>query len=177
MTGLLALASFYIGLQPFGIKNNFAGIASPRQRGAKKEAAMRYLLSIPFLAVVIVAYILLAQAGQMIDPLSAIWNGVLPSGDELFLMAGDIFVIFGLIGLFFEILKAARLSASTILDHMLSTATFIGALIAFLLLPGCGTSTFLMLTLMALIDVVAGYSVSILTARRDLNVSHSDGNF
>ena len=36
------------------------------------------------------------------------------------------------------------------------------------MLPGFGTGTFLIITLMALVDVVAGYSISILTARRDM---------
>jgi hypothetical protein len=136
---------------------------------------MRAILSIPFLAIVIAAYILLAVLGGMIDPLSTIYSGVLPSTDELFLDAGAFFLIAGLFGLFLEILKAARLSSGTIVDHMLSTATFIAALVAFLLLPGCGNATFLLLTIMALIDVVAGYSVSILSARRDYTVSNGDG--
>jgi hypothetical protein len=136
---------------------------------------MRVLLSFPFLAIVIAAYILLAVLGGMIDPMSTVYNGILPSTDELFLDAGAFFLIAGLFGLFLEILKAARLSSGTIVDHMLSTATFIAALVAFLLLPGCGNATFLLLTLMALIDVVAGYSVSILSARRDYTVSSGDG--
>jgi hypothetical protein len=54
---------------------------------------------------------------------------------------------------------------------MLSTATFIIALIVFLLVQAFGTPAFLMLTLMALVDVVAGYTVSIFAARRDFSVS------
>ncbi len=50
---------------------------------------------------------------------------------------------------------------------MLSTATFIVAFIEFLLVPFCGTAAFFFLMIMSLIDVVAGYSVSILVARRD----------
>ena len=75
----------------------------------------------------------------------------------------------------FEIIKAARLGAGTIVDHMLSTATFIVALVEFLLVPFCGTAAFFFLMIMSLIDVVAGYTVSILTARRDLSVNHTDG--
>jgi hypothetical protein len=137
---------------------------------------MRYILSIPALAVVIVAYNLLDYSGSMMDTESLYLDQILPSTAEFYLKVGDLFVLAGLIALFFEIIKAARLGAGTIVDHMLSTATFIAALVEFLLVPFCGTSTFFFLMVMALIDVVAGFSVSILSARRDYSVSHNDGN-
>ncbi len=134
---------------------------------------MRYFLSIPALALVILAYNALDYAGSMMDTESLYLDQVLPSGTEFYLKVGDLFVTAGLIALFFEIIKAARLGAGTILDHMLSTAIFIVALMEFLLVPFCGTSTFFFLVVMALIDVVAGFSVSILSARRDYSVSHN----
>jgi hypothetical protein len=137
---------------------------------------MRYILSIPALAVVIVAYNLLDYSGSMMDTESLYLDQILPSTAEFYLKVGDLFVLAGLIALFFEIIKAARLGAGTIVDHMLSTATFIAALVEFLLVPFCGTSTFFFLMVMALIDVVAGFSVSILSARRDYSVNHNDGN-
>jgi hypothetical protein len=136
---------------------------------------MRYILSIPALAIVILAFNALNYSGAMIDTESTFFDAVLPSTAEFYLTAGHIFVVAGLVALFFEIIKAARLGAGTIVDHMLSTATFIVALVEFLLVPFCGTATFFFLTIMALIDVVAGYSVSILSARRDYSVSHNDG--
>ena len=101
---------------------------------------------------------------------SAFADWVLPSGADFFLTFGDVFVILGLVGLFFEVIKSARLGAGTIVDHMLSTATFIIALILFLLVQAFGTPAFLMLTVMALVDVVAGFTVSIFSARRDFSV-------
>jgi hypothetical protein len=136
---------------------------------------MRYILSIPALAIVIGLFNLLNGAGAMMDTESLYLDQMLPSGAEFYLKVGDLFVLAGLVALFFEIIKAARLGAGTIVDHMLSTATFIVALVEFLLVPFCGTSTFFFLVVMALIDVVAGFSVSILSARRDYSVSHNDG--
>jgi hypothetical protein len=136
---------------------------------------MRYILSIPALAIVILAFNLLDYSGAMMDTESLYLDQVLPSTAEFYLKVGDLFVLAGLVALFFEIIKAARLGAGTIVDHMLSTATFIVALVEFLLVPFCGTSTFFFLMVMALIDVVAGFSVSILSARRDYSVSHNDG--
>ena len=131
---------------------------------------MRFIRAIPLIAVIMVIYSALA-----VDPNfsagSAFMDWVLPSGAELFLTFGDIFVILGLVALFFEVIKSARLSAGTVVDHMLSTATFIAALIVFLLVQAFGTPAFLMLTIMALVDVVAGYTVSIFAARRDFSVN------
>ena len=136
---------------------------------------MRYILSIPAIALVIIAFNVLGMAGQWMDSESLYWDGVLPSEAEFYLKVGDLFVVAGLVALFLEIIKAARLGAGAIVDHMLSTATFIVALVEFLLVPFCGTATFFFLMIMSLIDVVAGYSVSILAARRDYSVSHNDG--
>jgi hypothetical protein len=50
----------------------------------------------------------------------------------------------------------------------MSTAVFIVALVEFLIVREAGTAVFLILTTICLIDVVAGYTVSIRTARRDI---------
>ena len=136
---------------------------------------MRHILSFPALALVIIAFNILGVSGQWMDSESLIWDGVLPSGGEFYLTVGNLFVLAGLVALFFEIIKAARLGTGTIIDHMLSTATFIVALVEFLLVPFCATATFFFLMLMSLIDVVAGYSVSILSARRDYSITRNDG--
>jgi hypothetical protein len=94
----------------------------------------------------------------------------LASGAEMTLRGGDFFVIAGLAALFLEMLKAARPGRTTVLDHILSTATFAVALVCFLLVDYAGTATFLLLTLMALIDVIAGFSISLFAARRDFSI-------
>jgi hypothetical protein len=180
-----SVAEVYIAQMLFGIKNELSGVscrATLRESQnfgmemvALLETIMRFILSIPLLAVVILAYVLLAQSGSMLQPDSTFYDAVLPSGAEVFFLVGDVFVMAGLVALFFEILKAARYAGNTILDHMLSTATFIGALVAFLLVPSCGTVTFFLLMVMTLIDVVAGFSVSIVAARRDFTVSQGNG--
>ena len=134
---------------------------------------MRYLHAFPILALVILAFNGLAWSGSMIQSESLFYDTVLPSGAEFYFEAGDLFIVAGLAALFIEILKAAKLSGGTIADHMMSTVVFIVALLEFLLVEFCGTSTFFFLTLMALIDVVAGFSVSIFSARRDYSVSHN----
>ena len=82
----------------------------------------------------------------------------------------DLFVAISLGLLFLEVVKATRTGRGEILNHAFSTLIFVSALVEFLLLPGFATSAFALLTLMALFDVVAGYTISIVSARRDLMV-------
>ncbi|MGE3831702.1 MAG: hypothetical protein AB7F76_11975 [Parvibaculaceae bacterium] len=132
--------------------------------------AMRLIFSIPLVAIVLIIFAVMAM-GSDFSPGTALFELALPSGGDLFLTVGDVFILAGLVALFLEVIKAARLGAASVIDHMLSTAAFIAALIGLLLVPSLGTTSFFLLTVMALIDVVAGFTISIFTARRDLNVT------
>jgi hypothetical protein len=59
-----------------------------------------------------------------------------------------------------------------VLDHTLSTLVFVAYLVEFLTVQGCGTSTFFVLGLMALLDVISGFTVSIVAARRDFGFNN-----
>ena len=129
---------------------------------------MTYIISLPVLAIVIAVYLVLGAGGGLMLDADA-YTVPLASGAAMTLRAGDFFTLAGLLALFVEMLKAARAGRGTILDHMLSTAVFVGALLCFLLLGIAGTSTFFVLTVMTLVDVVAGFSVSIFSTRRDFS--------
>jgi hypothetical protein len=98
------------------------------------------------------------------------------SGDVWRISLGDGLLILALLLLFIEIIKATRTSRREILNHALSTLTLMGAVAEFLVVKGFGTSTFFLIALMCLFDVVAGYTVSIVTARRDLAVVPPEAN-
>ncbi|MFN0125862.1 MAG: hypothetical protein ACKV19_04155 [Verrucomicrobiales bacterium] len=76
----------------------------------------------------------------------------------------------GLILLFLEILKSTRSSRLSTLEHILSVLVFILFLVEFLIIPAAGTTVFALLAMMSLIDVMAGYAISISAARRDLSI-------
>jgi hypothetical protein len=101
---------------------------------------------------------------------AAIFSVPMPSGAAWAVSAGDILIAFALFLLFFEVLKAARNTARSIFDHVLSTLIFIGALIEFLLVREAGTSVFAILLIIALVDVLGGWSVAVRTARRDFSI-------
>ena len=104
-----------------------------------------------------------------------IFSQDMPSGAIWDLRLHDLMVILGLFLLFFEILKATRVGKLSIVDHLLSTIILIAFIIEFLVVQAAGTSTFLILTLMALIDVMAGFSVSIRSATRDVSLGDGSG--
>ena len=92
------------------------------------------------------------------------------SGVDWALTLSDVFIAFSLLLLFLEIVKATSASTRSIVDHMLSTLVFVGALIEFLLVGRAATSTFALLLAIMLVDIIAGYSVSIRVARRDVAI-------
>jgi len=127
------------------------------------------VLSIPLLILVVVIYNVLALImGVAMD--GAIWSPALPSNANLNLSVGDLIVVFGLILLFVEIFKSTRTGTSSIIDHLLSVGLFVICLLELVLMPAFGTATFLFVTLMSLIDVVAGFTVTISAARRDIGI-------
>nr|WP_321455593.1 hypothetical protein [uncultured Cohaesibacter sp.] len=85
------------------------------------------------------------------------------------LTLGDIMIVAALVLLFVEILKATRTGVSSIIDHILSTLLFIIYLVEFLLVRETATSVFFILMIISLVDVIAGYSVTITGARRDMS--------
>ncbi len=124
---------------------------------------------IPLLLLVALAYnaiVFLAPTA----PEAAVLSVALPSDAEWTLSVGGLLVAVGLVLLYVEILKATRTSSAAIGDHLLSMAVFVAALLEFLLLPGFGTDTWFLIMLMTGIDVIAGFTVTIVAARRDIGL-------
>jgi len=124
------------------------------------------LLTLPVIAYNVVAFFATASWGTEMLRITMI------SGADWVFRLHDLMIAAALILLFVEILKATRTSSGALLDHALSMVLFIVCIVELLLVPEAATSTFFLLTLIALIDVVAGYSVTIRGALRDLSVNH-----
>lgn len=92
------------------------------------------------------------------------------SGGEWIFTYSDLFILAALLLLFIEMIKATRTDSTSLIDHALSTLVFIGCLIEFLLVSQAAHSTFFIITMITLVDVVAGYSITITAARRDFGV-------
>ncbi|MGH8582697.1 MAG: hypothetical protein ACREWG_07875 [Gammaproteobacteria bacterium] len=132
---------------------------------------MRFIKSIPLFAYLWVLYNVLMVGGDMQETLAAGLFGVtLPSDAEWILSIADLFTLVGVVALYIEIFKSTRTGVSSILDHTLSMGVFILFLVEFIVVPGAGTSPFFILTMMSLLDVIAGYTISISAARRDFQI-------
>ena len=66
-------------------------------------------------------------------------------------------------------MKSAGTRRIAILNHSLSMGLFVICLIEFLIFPAFATSTFFLVGLMVLLDVLAGFVVTIIAARRDVD--------
>ncbi|CFX16060.1 conserved membrane protein of unknown function [Candidatus Filomicrobium marinum] len=87
---------------------------------------------------------------------------------------GDLILLVTMLMLFAEILKATYTSTASLLDHGLSMVVFIACLIEFLLVDAAFTSVFFLIMVATLIDVVAGYTIGIRVARRDIGFGGLD---
>lgn len=83
--------------------------------------------------------------------------------------SGDIILFLALILLFFELLKSTSSQKVAIVNHALSMILFVACLVAFLLIKGFATSTFFLILTMVMLDVLAGFIVTIISARKDLD--------
>ena len=99
-----------------------------------------------------------------------IFSMTLLSGGKWVFTWGDLILLVTLVLLFAEIVKATFSSTSTLIDHALSMLVFIAVLVEFLIVPQAATSVFFLILIASLIDVIAGYTIGIRVARRELNI-------
>lgn len=92
------------------------------------------------------------------------------SGGEWTFTIGDFILLVTLFLLFIEIVKSTFTTTSTLIDHALSMVVFIAILVEFLMVQQAATSVFFLILIASLIDVIAGYTIGIRVARRDLNI-------
>ncbi|MEM9105008.1 MAG: hypothetical protein AAGC96_05070 [Pseudomonadota bacterium] len=110
-------------------------------------------------------------AGSGIEMLSMeMFSVAMLSGAQWTMHLGDVVIVTALLILFLEVLKATRTGSLSVIDHLLSTLVFVAFLVEFLLVTDAATDVFFILTVVALIDLIAGFSVSIRSAGRDVSI-------
>jgi len=131
-----------------------------------------YLVGFPLLLIPFAVYNIVEFLIPGATP-GAFWTDVvaritLASGAQWPVTAGEILIAVSLMILFVEIIKSARVSSKSIVDHLLSTVLFVIMLIEFLLVPQAATGTFFLLMCVCFVDMIGGFSVSIRSAQRDI---------
>jgi len=134
---------------------------------------MNVVKAIPLFTYLWLAYNLLLLTGNMpalLDhQLAAL---TLISGAQWTLKVSELFLALGVVFLYVEIFKATRTGSASVIDHTVSMLVFVAFLIELITVKGAGNSTFAILALMSMLDVVAGFTVSIIAARRDFSVGN-----
>jgi hypothetical protein len=137
------------------------------------------LVAVPLLVVPVAFYAIVvlfgmsgAEASLTADNTlrEALFSLPMASGARWNVGIGDLLIFFSLILLFFELLKSTSSQKIAIVNHALSMILFVVCLIAFLLLRGFATSTFFLITTMVMLDVLAGFIVTIISARKDFDI-------
>ena len=123
------------------------------------------LLVIPFAIYNMIAFLLPGIAWT--DKVATIY---LMSGQDWLLTPEDILLALSVVLLGVEVIKATRMGIRGIMDHVLSMLLFIVMLVEFLLVMRAGTSTFFILMVICLVDVMAGFIITARTAQRDIQV-------
>ena len=135
------------------------------------------LIALPLLVVPVVIYAIVILTGvvgaggvtaaeqALRDPIFTI---PMVSGSGWNIGSGDLILFLALILLFFELLKSTSSQKVAIVNHALSMILFVACLVAFLLIKGFATSTFFLIVTMVMLDVLAGFIVTIISARKDL---------
>jgi len=86
---------------------------------------------------------------------------------------GDLILLVTMVLLFIELLKSTYTASSSLVDHALSMLVFVACLVEFLLVDKAFTSVFFLVMISTLIDVIAGYTIGIQVAKRDLSIGGS----
>jgi hypothetical protein len=118
------------------------------------------LLLIPLAIYNIVAWLM--PGVPLIDPMFRL---ALVSGAQWTITLSDILLTLGVLMLLLEIFKGARPGSKYLTDHLLSFVIFGGSAAEFVMLPKFATSTFFLLSLMAMVDFFGGIA---LRARRSV---------
>ena len=131
------------------------------------------LAAIPLMIVPLIAYnlVLIGLIGGGVSALgSTITSLSMMSGATWTMSLGDLLITVSLVLLFIEVLKATRTGPMSVIDHMLSMFVFVAFLVEFLLVRDAATHVFFILMVIAFIDVIAGFTVSIRSAGRDVSI-------
>ncbi len=135
---------------------------------------MRWILSIPLFLYLLIAANFVMIAGPVEESMMniIITEFKLPSTRHIIITVSDLLIIASLLFLYIETFKATRTNTASIIDHVLSLVVFLIFFVEFLIVPRLGNTTFLIMMVGALMDVVMGFTVTISTARRDLTTAH-----
>jgi len=140
---------------------------------------MRIFTVFPLLLIPVAIYNVIALSGQEFasvdyvrDRLDQDFQSIPMASDALWhITPGHALIGLTVLLLFFELIKSTGTGRAAIMNHAFSMVLFIVCLVEFLMFPAFATSVFFLIMLMCLLDVMAGFIVTIISARRDFGMA------
>lgn len=143
-------------------------IPAVNTRRPKSDALLSTLRITPLLVFPLALFVLGVMSAQGEGWTNAIlFTLSMISGAQWGVSYGDLFVFGSLLILFVEVVKSVHTDARAILNHGLSMLVAVVCIVLFVTSPGFTNSAFFLLIAMTLIDVIAGFVITIVAARRD----------
>ena len=132
-----------------------------------------FFLGFPLLLISFAIYNMIAFLTPGVSWTAPVTTIHMMSGQDWVLTWEDLLLAVSILLLALEILKSTRMGMRTIMDHVLSMGLFIAMLVEFLLVQRAGTSTFFLLMMISLVDVLTGFIVSIRSSQRQVEIETS----
>ena len=132
-----------------------------------------FVLGFPLLLIPFAVYNILALLMRGVTWTAQLTTLHMMSGQDWVMTWEDMLVAFAILLLSVEIMKSTRIGLRTVIDHILSMGLFIVMLVEFLLVARAGTSTFFILMVISLVDVMAGFIITARTAQRDIQIDRT----
>lgn len=129
-----------------------------------------FLIGFPLLLIPFAIYNIVAFLMPGVVFTDRLFSVAMLSKTELVVSIGDVLAIFSILILYIEIVKATRIGSRSIVDHLLSLLLFIAVLGEFMIVTRAATSTFLILVTLSFVDVIGGFSITIRTSQRDIEL-------
>lgn len=144
---------------------------------------MGFFTIIPLMIIPIAIYNVIGWGGATFSTADAVrlrmdaefMHITMASGADWIITPGHGLIALSLVMLFFELLKSTGIGRAAVMNHAFSMVLFIICLVEFLMFEAFATSVFFLIMVMALMDVMAGFMVTIASARRDFSVADGFG--
>src|SRR6202521_3330559 len=129
-----------------------------------------FVLGFPLLLIPFAVYNMIAFLTPGVSWTAAVTTVHMMSGTDWVLTWEDLLIAFAILLLWIELIKSTRIGMRSVMDHVLAMALFIAMLVEFLLVKQAGTSTFFLLMMIALVDVLSGFIVGMRSAQRQVEI-------
>jgi hypothetical protein len=117
------------------------------------------MVGFPLLLIPLAIYNIIAFLMRDLSFAAPLFTLPLPSGTAWPVTLSDVLLTLGILLLLCEVVKGARPGAKYLTDHLLSLLVLCGAGAEFVLLPKFGTSTYFLLTALAMVDFLSGIAL------------------